>query len=135
MLFKRKASFFLDLSGDAPGDQPTVTIAPPVEQATPQAGTQKPDAPSATVPAMAPLPAGNQPAGNRAADNQPAASLTTAEAIAAELAAAEASRPPASMATFAPECLTPGGGQPVRRRRGGANLAGFRSMAKSMMGK
>ena len=59
---------------------------------------------------------------------------TTAEAIAAELAAAQAARPAVSNATFAPDCLTPGGALPQRRRRGGANLAGFRGMASGLFG-
>ena len=61
--------------------------------------------------------------------------LTTAEAIAAELAAAQAARPAAVEATFAPDCLTPGTALPMRRRRGGANLAGFRAMAGGLFGK
>ena len=48
---------------------------------------------------------------------------------------AQAARPAASAATFAPECLVPGGALPQRRRRGGANLAGFRSMAGGLFGK
>ncbi len=123
MLFKRKA-FFLDLSDTAQGDpQPAAVVAvaaPSVE------------APAAQAP-VAVTPAVTAEAPQKTAAATP--SLTTAEAIAAELAAAEASRPPASMATFAPECLTPGGAQPQPRRRGGANLSGFRTMAKGMMGK
>jgi hypothetical protein len=58
---------------------------------------------------------------------------TTAEEIAAELAAAQANRPPASTVTFAPDCLVPGASIARRRRTGGANLAGFRDIARSMM--
>jgi hypothetical protein len=58
---------------------------------------------------------------------------TTAEEIAAELAAAQANRPPASTVTFAPECLVPGASLDRRRRTAGANLAGFRDIARSMM--
>jgi hypothetical protein len=61
--------------------------------------------------------------------------LTTAEAIAAELAAADAARPAISNATFAPDFVTAGGALPMRRRTGGANLAGFKAMAGSMFGK
>ena len=61
--------------------------------------------------------------------------LTTAEAIAAELAAVQAARPAVSNATFAPDCLVPGAALPMRRRRGGANLAGFRGMAGGLFGK
>jgi hypothetical protein len=59
--------------------------------------------------------------------------MTTAEAIAAELAAAEALRPAPSLATFAPDCITPGGAMPVRRRTAGANLGVFKEMAAGMM--
>jgi hypothetical protein len=61
------------------------------------------------------------------------AARTTAEEIAAELAAAQANRPPASTVTFAPECLVPGASLTRRRRTAGANLAGFRDIARSMM--
>jgi hypothetical protein len=61
--------------------------------------------------------------------------LTTAEAIAAELAAEQAAKPAATLSTFAPECVTAGGALPMRRRRGGANMAGFRSMAGGLFGK
>jgi hypothetical protein len=61
------------------------------------------------------------------------AARTTAEEIAAELAAAQANRPPASTVTFAPECLVPGASLDRRRRTAGANLAGFRDIARSMM--
>jgi hypothetical protein len=61
--------------------------------------------------------------------------LTTAEAIAAELAAADAARPAISNATFAPDFVTAGGALPMRRRSGGANLAGFKAMAGSLFGK
>jgi hypothetical protein len=60
-------------------------------------------------------------------------SLTTAESIAAELAAAQANRPAPSLATFAPEALVPGGATPRRRRSGGANLAGFKAIARSFV--
>ena len=63
----------------------------------------------------------------------PTAVRTTAEEMAAELAAAQANRPPASTVTFAPDRLVPGGTLPLRRRTGGANLAGFRDIARSMM--
>lgn len=61
--------------------------------------------------------------------------LTTAEAIAAELRASQANRPAPSTATFAPDCLTPGSALPVRRRRAGANLAEFKAVASSLLGK
>ena len=60
---------------------------------------------------------------------------TTAEAIAAELAAEQAARPVQTDSTFAPDCVTAGGALPMRRRRAGANIAGFRDMASGMFGK
>jgi len=62
-----------------------------------------------------------------------ATTLTTAEAIAAELRAAQEAMPPASTATFAPECLNPANAVPSRRRRAGANLAGFKAMASGLI--
>jgi hypothetical protein len=85
---------------------------------------------AAAATATTPAPAAAEPA--------PAAGtnvLTTAEAIAAELAAADAARPAISNATFAPDFVTAGGALPMRRRTGGANLAGFKAMAGSMFGK
>jgi len=121
MIFKRK--FFLELGG---GDekQPPATVAPvkaPAE-AKPEA---QPAAKAKDKTKAAPAAAAEAP---------PSGALTTAEAIAAELAAAQANRPAPSLATFAPDCLTPGGALGRRRRSGGANLAGFKEMAKGMMG-
>jgi hypothetical protein len=125
MVFKRP-KFFLDLGGGE-GNQPPVVVAPPKAEPTVVAAPAKAVPASGTAtPAGAVTPtAGGGPEG--------AATLTTAEAIAAELAAAEALRPAPSMATFAPDCLTPGGATPMRRRTGGANLAVFKAMAAGMM--
>ncbi|MCS5700534.1 hypothetical protein NZK32_15945 [Cyanobium sp. FGCU-52] len=131
MIFKRK--FFLDLGG---GDekQPPATVAPVKAPAEAQPAAKGKAAPAA---AAADKPAATaQPAAAPVAEAEAPASgaLTTAEAIAAELAAAQANRPAPSLATFAPDCLTPGGALGRQRRRGGANLAGFKEMAKGMMG-
>ena len=126
MVFNRKGSFFLDLSGDAA--QTPVTVAP-VKQAAPAAAKEaaaKPQAAAKVAPAAVTAAAAPAPAAANAAPV-----LTTAEEIAAQLAAEQANRPPASKATFAPENLAPGAFIP-RRRRGGANLAGFRGMAGSL---
>lgn len=128
MVFNRKGSFFLDLSGDAA--QTPVTVAP-VKQAAPAAAKEaaaKPQAAAKVAPAAVTAAAAAAPA-PAAANAAPV--LTTAEEIAAQLAAEQANRPPASKATFAPENLAPGAFIP-RRRRGGANLAGFRGMAGSL---
>jgi hypothetical protein len=145
MIFKPK--FFLDLT-DGKNDLPAApaVVAPVKEEAAPakaQASklaevvvrvaplaqslrASEPAKVAADAPAAAEAPA---------AAAAPAAitSLTTAESIAAELAAAQANRPAPSLATFAPEALVPGGATPRRRRSGGANLAGFKAIARSFV--
>ena len=124
MVFNRKGSFFLNL--DEKAAEQSVTVAPIAEK-----------------PAKAPVEAKaavehKASAAAAPAETAPAATgsvQTTAEAIAAELAAEQAALPAKTDATFAPECVTAGGALPMRRRRGGANLAGFRSMASGMFGK
>jgi hypothetical protein len=131
MIFKKKR-FFLDLSGGKEADKP-VQVAPvkevPTGDETPK--TQASVAASAAAAAVAP-PAADVTVVQTAAGEGRV--LTTAEAIAAELAAAQANRPAPTSATFAPECLSPSGALPRRRRRGGANLAPFMTMAKGMGG-
>ena len=130
MVFKR--GFFLDLSnGEA--EQPAATVAPvkaapeaPAKAQTQQAAPA--DVAPATTAAAAPAPT------KTAESSSSAPSLTTAEAIAAELAAAQASRPAPRAVTFAPDCVTAGGALSRPRRRSGADLAGFREMARGMMG-
>ncbi len=122
MVFKRKASFFLDLSGAeavSAAPQPA-TIAMRAPEPEPEA---KPAAPS--------QPKAQAPAASAAASDQ--ARLTTAEAIAAELRAAQEALPAPSLATFAPECLNPANALPSRRRLAGANLAGFKAMGASLV--
>ncbi len=127
MLFKRKDSFFLDLSKDSQGS-PAVAVQVPVKQEQAPAGQPVQSEPSA-VPAS-PAPGTASPTPAVAASAGPA--LTTAEAIAAELRAAQESRPAAPSATFAPECLNPANAVPRRRRTAGANLAVFKEMAGEM---
>lgn len=132
MVFKPK--FFLNLGG-ADQQQPVI-VAPtrPLEDedAAPTAAT---GLAVLTIPAAANSEV--TPSGTAPSETTPGtaavSSLTTAEAMAAELAAAQADRPPASKVTFAPECVTAGGATPISRRSGGANLAGFKDMAKGMM--
>jgi hypothetical protein len=150
MVFNSKGKFFLNL--DEKAAAAPVTVAP-VKQPAPAkpAATKAPakgDKPSITIQApaggaasaattTAAATSATPSAVDNAADNAAPQGkvLTTAEAIAAELAAAQAARPAAVDATFAPDCLTPGGALPMRRRRGGANLAGFRTMAGGLFGK
>jgi len=135
MFFKSK--FFLDLSGGK-DDQPAApaVVAPVKEKVAPaMAEAPKPAQAAVLVAPVAQSPAAIEPAKAVAEPAAPAAStsLTTAESIAAELAAAQANRPTPSLATFAPEALVPGGAAPQRRRSGGANLAGFKAIARSFV--
>lgn len=135
MVFKRK--FFLDLSGGEAEVTPVV-VAPvrqvPAEDlaADPSAGPAAAAAAEAK-PAAAAAPQTAAAAAATATEAPAPSGLTTAEMIAAELAAAQANRPAPSLATFAPDCVTAGGALPQRRRRAGANLAGFKEMAEGMM--
>ncbi|MFZ0408810.1 MAG: hypothetical protein WAM11_11980 [Cyanobium sp.] len=134
MVFKPK--FFLDLGG-ADQQQPVI-VAPtrPLEEADTAAEDTAAAAslPVLTIPVAPGSPAAPQPEEPQAAASQaPVSALTTAEAMAAELAAAQANRPAPSKVTFAPDRVTAGGATPMARRSGGANLAGFKEMAKGMM--
>jgi hypothetical protein len=158
MIFKPK--FFLDLT-DGKNDLPAApAVVAPVKEAAAPAKAQASklaevvvrvapiaqslrasepakvaaDAPAAAeAPAAAKAPAAAAEAPAAAAAPAAITSLTTAESIAAELAAAQANRPAPSLATFAPEALVPGGATPRRRRSGGANLAGFKAIARSFV--
>ncbi|MEB3172840.1 MAG: hypothetical protein VKL97_03145 [Cyanobacteriota bacterium] len=129
MVFNNKGSFFLDLGSE--GAKPAqVAVAP----AKPE---PKQDAPAAkaVVSGKAVVNGTAVVSTSPAASAAPAApgpSLTTAEAIAAELRAAQEAMPPAALSTFAPECLNPANAVPSRRRRAGANLAGFKAMAAGL---
>ena len=125
MVFNRKGSFFLELDGKAA--ETPVTVAPVAEKPAKVEKAAKTEAKVAVkAPAAAKTEAAAAPSG---------AMQTTAEAIAAELAAEQAARPVQTDSTFAPECVTAGGALPIRRRRAGANIAGFRDMASGMFGK
>ena len=125
MVFNRKGSFFLELDGKAA--ETPVTVAPVAEKPAKAEKAAKTEAKVAVkAPAAAKTEAASAPSG---------AMQTTAEAIAAELAAEQAARPVQTDSTFAPDCVTAGGALPMRRRRAGANIAGFRDMASGMFGK
>ncbi|MBV2351097.1 hypothetical protein KUL97_05160 [Synechococcus sp. HK05] len=128
MVFNRKGSFFLNLDEKAPAAPAAVA---PVAEPKKAAGKPKAKAAAAVKPEAKPEAAA--PTASAAAPSGKV--LTTAEAIAAELAAEQAAKPAATLSTFAPECVTAGGALPMRRRRGGANLASFRSMAGGLFGK
>ena len=133
MIFKPK--FFLDLSGDSSDKPAAPAKVGPIREAKPAAKDAKASAaPVAAGPAPTAAPSAALAAVGEGAAPAPApvsGGLTTVEAIAAELAAAQANRPAPSLATFAAECLVPGGSTTPRRRRGGASLADFRAIARS----
>ena len=125
MVFNRKGSFFLNLDDKAPTQAAQVA---PMRAPEPEA---KADKVSTTV-AVAVAAAAAEPATSAPA---PSTGVTTAEAIAAELRAAQEARPAQTFVTFAPERVSAGGALPMARRKGGANLAGFKAMAGSLFGK
>jgi len=131
-----KAKFYLDLSGDKQGEPAVAAKVAPVREAPAAAEPAAKGSPVVIVSSGAPATAVAGQATAVAAQAAaaaplPSGGLTTAEAIAAELAAAQANRPAPSLATFAPEALTPGGANPRRRRSGGANMAAFKAIARS----
>jgi hypothetical protein len=127
MVFNRKGSFFLNLDDKAPTQAAQVA---PMRAPEPEAKADKVSTTVAVAVAAAaaePSPATSAPA--------PSTGVTTAEAIAAELRAAQEARPAQTFVTFAPERVSAGGALPMARRKGGANLAGFKAMAGSLFGK
>jgi len=131
MVFKRKDSFFLDLgSQDAKPAKVAIAQAEPSTEEAPKAAKQAPATAKAQATAAAPAATDS-----KTAEAPAGPVLTTAEAIAAELRAAQEAKPAPTLSTFAPDALNPGNGVAMRRRRAGANLAGFKAMAKSMTGK
>jgi hypothetical protein len=124
MVFNRKGSFFLNLDDKAPTQAAQVA---PMRAPEPEAKADKVSTTVAVAAAAAePSPATSAPA--------PSTGVTTAEAIAAELRAAQEARPAQTFVTFAPERVSAGGALPMARRKGGANLAGFKAMAGSLFG-
>ena len=143
MVFNKKG-FFLELGDGSTSEGPAVSIPVREIEADDEASTADAPQPVAlavskddSAPAAASDPAVSPAASPKeTAAAKPAAakgpSLTTAEAIAAELAAAEAARPEVTLSTFAVEALQPGKALRPQKRRPGANLKGFRSMAEEL---
>jgi hypothetical protein len=130
MVFNRKGSFFLNLDDQAPAKAAKVAPVRTPENKAKADTTATPVAiAAAAAPAAAadPSPTTSTPA--------PTTGVTTAEAIAAELRAAQEALPAQTLITFAPERVSAGGALPMARRKGGANLAGFKAMAGSLFGK
>lgn len=105
-----------------PADASPAEAAPTISVAKAEAFASTPDTRELTV----------QPAASTAAATTAQPVMTTAEAIAAELATAEANRPPVSMSTFAPDNLVAGSGLLMKKRRPGAAMQGFRSIAADL---
>ena len=143
MVFNKKG-FFLELGDGSTSEGPAVSIPVREIESADEASTADAPQPVAlavskddSAPAAASDPAVSPAASPKeTAAAKPAAakgpSLTTAEAIAAELAAAEAARPEVTLSTFAVEALQPGKALRPQKRRPGANLKGFRSMAEEL---
>ena len=140
IVFNQDKGFFLTLDQNAE----TVKLAIPESQAASEAPSSESVASEsvtveeATTAEVATAMASPAEAASKTSVATPAAAsssqpvLTTAEAIAAELAAAEASRPPVSMTTFAPDNLVAGSGLLMKKRRPGAAMKGFRSIASDL---
>ena len=145
MVFNRKGSFFLNLDDQAPAKAAEVAPVRAPETKAKADTTSTPVAiavPTAAATAAAPSPSTNAPAASTDVTSTGVAStgvtstgVTTAEEIAAELRAAQEARPAQTFITFAPERVSAGGALPMARRKGGANLAGFKAMAGSLFGK
>lgn len=133
MIFKRKDSFFLDLSGGDQGQAKQEPAAVQVAVAAPAAPAAKASAkPAPAAPAAKSAVSSTAPDSASSPAQAAKPTLTTAEAIAAELRAAQEARPAPSKATFAPDNLNPANAVPSRRRTAGANLSGFKAMAAEM---
>ena len=116
MLFKQNKSFFLTL--DESAESVSLDLPEVVATEVPSVEASAAEQPSPFV---------------TAAPTEPKASSeeiqTTAEAIAAELAASQAARPAVTMSTYAPANLMPGSGLRSRKRRPGAGMNGFKTIA------
>lgn len=136
MVFNRKEVFRHDFGSE--GAEPAaIAIRPATEKAS--AIKESPGKTAEVLPGdslqfQAPKAGGASPEAKQAGSTEaPVSALTTTEAIAAELRAAQEAMPAPSNATFAPDCLNPVNAVPTARRRAGANLAGFKTIAKDML--
>ena len=116
MVFNRKEVFRHDFGSEGAEPASIAIKSAPVKTGSANAAAAKTVAPKAA----------------EAPSSSLSSTLTTAEAIAAELRAAQEAMPAPSNATFAPDCLNPVNAVPTARRRAGANLGGFKTMAKGM---
>ena len=128
MLFNQNKGFFLTLDETAEPVSLDLPEAAAVEEPAADASvTAQPslvvEAPAASEATTTEAKAVDEVAGTGAAVQ------TTAEAIAAELAATQAARPVVTMSTYAPDNLMPGAGLMARKRRPGAGMKGFMTIA------
>ena len=136
MLFNQNKGFFLTLDETAEPVRLDLPEAAAVEE--PAADASVTAQPSLVV-ASVETPAASEATTSEATTSEPkpvaevaaagAAVQTTAEAIAAELAATKAARPAVTMSTYAPANLVAGTGLRARKRRPGAGMKGFMTIA------
>ena len=127
MVFNSNKGFFLTLDESAA----PATLELPASKT--ETETQPEQTAEMTQPVSLQVAADPAPAAvTEATAATPAGSMTTAEAIAAELAAADAARPAVTYSTYAPTNLSPGSGLRQPKRKPGAALKGFRSIAQDL---
>ena len=123
MLFNQNKRFFLTL--DESAEAVSLDLHEVVAPEAPSAEETATEQPSPVL-ADAEAPSAAATAEHKAAA---AAVQTTAEAIAAELTASQAARPAVTMSTYAPANLMPVTGLRSRKRRPGAGMKGFMTIA------
>ena len=127
MVFNTNKGFFLTLDESAA----PATLELPASKT--ETETQPEQTAEITQPISLQVAADPAPAAvTEATAATPAGSMTTAEAIAAELAAADAARPAVTYSTYAPTNLSPGSELRQSKRKPGAALKGFRSIAQDL---
>lgn len=152
MVFNRKGGgFFLNLE-DKPSDQTDVVLSPgksptavepeKVEEGSETSSGTTKENPTSQKPARKTKVSAKTKGAKKtkvattvaepAPKNAATGVQTTAEAIAAELAAAENAKPMVVLTTFSPDNLLPGTGLQQRRRRPGASLKSFRTIAADL---
>jgi hypothetical protein len=131
MLFNQNKGFFLTLDETAEPVSLDLPDAAAVEE--PAADASVTEQPSLVVASVETPVASEATTSEAKAVDEVAATgaavQTTAEAIAAELAATQAARPVVTMSTYAPDNLMPGAGLMARKRRPGAGMKGFMTIA------
>lgn len=131
MVFNTNKGFFLTL--DESAAPATLELPASKTETKTDSETQPEQTAEMTQPVSLQVAADPAPAAvTEATAATPAGSKTTAEAIAAELAAADAARPAVTYSTYAPTNLSPGSELRQSKRKPGAALKGFRSIAQDL---